>query len=249
MTSDMAPVEQAARVDLAAAYRLVAHHGWDDLISTHISAKVPGKEDRFLINRRGELFGEIKASSLVELALDGTVISPPGAPVNAAGFTIHSAVHASNPEVGCVIHLHAPYGTAVSMMRCGLLPLSQKALALQGRLAYHDYEGIALDLDERARLIADLGDRRAMILRNHGTLAIGRTVAEAFALIYTLETACKVQVLAQSCGQELVTPSEQAQRNVTRQTAELADFMGAFGETAWPGLLRLLDAGDPDYRT
>jgi ribulose-5-phosphate 4-epimerase/fuculose-1-phosphate aldolase len=240
--------ERQARVDLAAAYRLVARFGWDDLISTHISAKIPGTE-HFLLNRRSDLFHEITASNLVEIDLDGNVVSPPGAIVNAAGFTIHSAVHGAHPDVGCVIHLHSRYGTAVSMQACGLLPLSQKALVLYGRIGYHDYEGLALDLDERARLIRDLGDHRAMILRNHGTLAIGRTVAEAFAVIYTLETACQLQIMAQSTGQELVAPSADAQRTVARQTHELSDFLGKYGATAWPGLLRMLDAEDPSYRT
>jgi ribulose-5-phosphate 4-epimerase/fuculose-1-phosphate aldolase len=238
--------EQQARIDLAAAFRLVAHYGWDDLISTHISVKLPGDGDRFLLNRRGDLFRQITASSLVEIDLDGNVLSPPDAVVNAAGFMIHSAIHAARPDAVCVLHLHAPYGVAVSMLRCGLLPISQKALALQGRVAYHDYEGIVLDPGERTRLIADLGDKRAMILRNHGTLATGRTVAEAFALIYTLETACRAQVLAQSCGQELVIPSDESQHNVLRQTSD--DFMSKLGMAAWPALLRMLDESDPNYR-
>lgn len=240
--------EQEARVALAAAFRLVAHFGWDDLVSTHISSKVPGEENRFLLNRRGDLFHEITASSLVKIDLDGSVISPPDAVVNAAGFTIHSAIHASIAEAGCVIHLHGRYGTAVSMLRCGLLPASQRALVYDERIGYHDYEGIALDLDERSRLVANLGDHRAMILRNHGTLAVGRTVAEAFAIIYNLEQACEVQILAQSCGQELAMPSDAARANVRRQSSDFADFMGKLGDAAWPGLLRLLDSIDRSYR-
>lgn len=243
------PTEHEARVNLAAAFRLVAHFGWDDLISTHISARVPGKEGRFLLNRRGDLFHEITASSLVEIDLDGAVISPTGATVNAAGFTIHSAIHAAVPDAGCVIHLHSRYGTAVSMLRHGLVPTSQKAIALHSRLAYHAYEGIAFDLAERPRLIADLGDCRAMILRNHGTLAVGRTVPEAFSIIYNLETACELQVLAQSTGQELLTPSAEVCAHVHRQTEPFADFMRNLGHAAWPGLLRMLDAADPSYRT
>ena len=223
--------------------------GWDDLVSTHISAKVPGEENRFLLNRRGDLFHEITASSLVKIDLDGSVIEPKDATVNAAGFTIHSAIHASNPDAGCVIHLHSRYGTAVSMLRCGLVPASQKAIAFHDRLAYHDYEGIALDLDERARLVADLGDRCAMILRNHGTLAVGRTVPEAFSIIYQLETACELQVLAQSTGQELILPEPDVRDHVRDQTSGFADFLGRLGDSAWPGLLRLLDARDPSYRT
>lgn len=245
--ADMTGGAHDARVQLAAVYRLVAHFGWDDLISTHISAKVPGTE-HFLLNRRGQLFSEITASSLVEVALDGTVLAPRDAEINAAGFTIHSAIHGAQPDVGCVIHLHARHGTAVSMLRCGLLPTSQKALVFDGRLGYHDYEGIALDLDERARLVADLGDHRAMILRNHGTLAIGRTVAEAFAVIYTLETACELQILAQSTGQELVLPSEESRQKVRAQSRDLAAFMGKLGDAAWPALLRLLDRESPGFR-
>lgn len=241
--------EQQVRVDLAAAYRLVAHFGWDDLISTHISARVPGEAEHFLLNRRGELFREIRASSLVKLDLDGNVLDPQGAVVNAAGFTIHSAIHAAHPDVGCVIHLHARHGTAVSMTRGGLLPLSQKALVFQDRLAFHDYEGIALDLDERARLVRDLDDKRAMILRNHGTLAIGGSVAEAFMTIYQLETACELQILAQATHQELVVPSEQAQAKVRAQSHPFAQFMAKLGESAWPGMLRLLDSLDPSFRS
>ena len=241
--------EQEARVALAAAFRLVAHFGWDDLVSTHISARVPGEDNRFLLNRRGDLFHEITASSLVKIDLDGTVIEPRDASVNAAGFTIHSAIHGARHDAGCVIHLHARYGTAVSMLRAGLVPASQKAMAFHDRLAYHDYEGIALDLDERARLVADLGDRCAMILRNHGTLAVGRTVPEAFSVIYHLETACELQVLAQSTGQELLVPDAGIRAHVHRQTADFADFLGRLGDAAWPGLLRMLDARDPSYRS
>jgi ribulose-5-phosphate 4-epimerase/fuculose-1-phosphate aldolase len=239
--------EWEARCALAACYRLVAHFGWDDLISTHISAKVPG-EEQFLMNRRGDMFREVTASSLVKIDLDGHVLAPAGAVINAAGFTIHSAIHAAHPDVGCVIHLHARHGTAVSMLACGLVPASQKSLLFQGRLGYHDYEGIALDLDERARLVADLGQHRAMILRNHGTLSIGRTVPEAFAVIYALETACESQVLAMSSGQELATPSAASRATVLEQSRDLADFMGTYGAAAWPGLLRLLDETAPGYR-
>jgi ribulose-5-phosphate 4-epimerase/fuculose-1-phosphate aldolase len=241
--------EHEVRVALAAAFRLVAHFGWDDLVSTHLSARVPGEAGRFLLNRRGDLFHEITASSLVKIDRDGAVIEPRGAIVNPAGFTIHSAVHDAVPDAGCVIHLHSRYGTAVSMLRCGLVPASQKAIVFHDRIAYHDYEGIALDLDERARLVADLGDRRAMILRNHGTLAVGRSVPEAFSIIYQLETACELQILAQSTGQELATPSAASLELVRRQTSDFSEFLGKLGDAAWPGLLRLLDARDPSYRT
>jgi ribulose-5-phosphate 4-epimerase/fuculose-1-phosphate aldolase len=234
------------RAALAACFRLLAHYGWDDLISTHASARLAN--GHFLINRRGDLFREITASRLVEVDLDGRVVSPRGATVNAAGFTIHSAIHAARAHIGCVIHLHARNGVAVSMLRGGLAPLSQKALLFDGRLAYHDYEGIALDHDERARLIADLGDHRAMILRNHGTLAVGRTVPEAFAVMYALETACELQILAQSTGQPLAEPSERARAKVREQAPDLGAFMHAYAETAWPALLRFLDETSPGYR-
>jgi ribulose-5-phosphate 4-epimerase/fuculose-1-phosphate aldolase len=247
MNRSWPPAEHEARVALAAAYRLAAHYRWDDLISTHLSAKVPGRDGRFLLNRRGDLFAQVTASRLVEVDLHGAVIAPADAIINPAGFMIHSAIHAAHPDVGCVIHLHARHGTAVSMLRDGLLPLSQKALVLQGRIAYHDYEGIALEPAERARLIADLGPHRAMILRNHGTLAVGATVAEAFALIYTLETACEAQVLALGCGRPLARPSAAALRAVRAQVPDLPAFLGRFGATAWPALLRMLDAQDPTY--
>jgi len=244
---DVGPPEWEARCALAACYRLVAQFGWDDLISTHISAKVPG-EEQFLMNPRGTLFREITASSLVKIDLDGNVLSPAGAAINAAGFTIHSAIHAAHEDVGCVIHLHARHGTAVSMLRCGLVPASQKSLLFADRLGYHDYEGIALEADERARLVADLGPHRAMILRNHGTLSIGRTVPEAFAVIYALETACETQLLAMATGQELALPTAAARATVLEQSRDLAELMGNYGAAAWPGLLRLLDDKLPGYR-
>jgi ribulose-5-phosphate 4-epimerase/fuculose-1-phosphate aldolase len=238
--------ERDVRCALAAAYRLVALFGWDDLISTHISAKLPGRET-FLLNRRDQLFDEITASSLVEIDLDGRVISPRDATVNAAGFMIHSAIHGAHPDVGCVIHLHARSGTAVSMLACGLVPASQKSLLFHGRLAYHAYEGIVLDPGERVRLVANLGDKRAMILRNHGTLAIGQNVPEAFAVIYALETACQLQILAQSTQQPLVEPNEVARARVAEQSRDFSAFMRKYGETAWPGLLRRLARESPGH--
>jgi Ribulose-5-phosphate 4-epimerase and related epimerases and aldolases len=173
--------EWALRVDLAACYRLVAMHGWDDLIFTHISARVPGPEHHFLINPYGMQFEEITASSLVKIDLDGAVVHNSGPfAFNQAGFTIHSAIHSAREDALCVLHLHTPDGVAVSTQAEGLLPISQHALLLQPHIAYHDYEGVAFNLDERDRLISDIGDKKLMILRNHGTLSTGRTIGEAF---------------------------------------------------------------------
>ena len=179
--------EQAIREDLAAAYRLVAHFGWDDLIFTHISARVPGPEHHFLINPYGMLFEEITASSLMKVGLDGKKVEDSPWPVNPAGFTIHSAVHEVRADAQCVMHLHTVDGTAVSVMDCGLLPHTQMAMLVHADLAYHEYEGIALDHAERPRLQQDLGDKNGMLLWNHGTLTLGRTVGEAFTRMYTLE--------------------------------------------------------------
>src|ERR1700738_4602296 len=183
--------EWQARVDLAAAYRLVAHYGWDALIFTHISARVPGPDHHFLINPYGLLFGEMTASNLLKVDLDGNLVEPTPYFFNPAGFTIHSAVHAAREDAKCVLHLHTVAGVAVSCQEHGLLPINQTAMLLNGQIAYHEYEGVALELDERPRLVADLGTKNAMILRNHGTLAVGPTVAEAFLLMYFLERACE----------------------------------------------------------
>lgn len=238
--------EWGVRVDLAACYRLVAHYGWDDLIFTHISARVPGPEDHFLINPYGMMFHEITASSLVKIDLDGDIALPTDYFINPAGFTIHSAVHGARRDVNCVIHLHTRDGVAVSAQKEGLLPLSQTAMAAMVSLAYHDYEGIALDLGERERLVRDLGQKNLMILRNHGTLACGPTVADAFLRIFTLERACAIQVATLAGSREHVIPSPEVQQLVARQV-----MMGATVERpaqlAWPALLRLLDAKDPGY--
>ena len=193
--------ERLAREDLAAAYRLVAHYGMDDSIYTHISARVPGRHDQFLINPFGMLFRDITASSLVKIDLDGRIVEPSDHDVNPAGFTIHSAVHAARHDAACVVHTHTLAGVAVSSLACGLQPCNQWALQFHNRVAYHAFEGIALDHAERERLVADLGPTaKAMILRNHGLLTLGRTVAEAFILHLNLERACRVQLAIQSTG-------------------------------------------------
>lgn len=242
----VASEEWQARVDLAAAYRLVAHYGWDDLIFTHLSARVPGPEHHFLINPYGMMFDEITASSLVKINLQGEIVSPSPYFINPAGFTIHSAVHAAREDALCVIHLHTHNGIAVSAQKNGLLPISQQSLFALASLAYHDYEGLALNEDEKARLVSDLGDKTNMILRNHGLLTVGETAAEAFLLMYILETACRIQILAQSGGATLLSVSEPILKNVAAQLGAVTVGQGA--QLAWPGLLRKLDRLDPSYR-
>lgn len=238
--------EWQARVDLAAAYRLVALHGWDDLIFTHLSARVPGPEHHFLLNPYGMLFEEVTASSLVKVDLEGHKVEESPFQVNPAGFTIHSAVHAAREDALCVMHLHTGNGIAVSAQKNGLLPLSQQALLVLGSLAYHNYEGIALDEDEKPRLVADLGNKVFMILRNHGLLTVGKTVADAFLAMFVLERACQIQILAQSGGSELLPVTSEILMKVAGQLRAVTVGLG--GQLAWPGLLRKLDRIDASYR-
>jgi ribulose-5-phosphate 4-epimerase/fuculose-1-phosphate aldolase len=244
MTSAQADaLETAIRIDLAAAYRLVALFGWDDLVFTHISARVPGPEHHFLINPYGWMFEEITASSLVKVDLHGNVVGESREMVNPAGFTIHSAIHDARKDAGCVMHLHTVAGTAVSSQEAGLLPLNQTAMLLNGKVAYHDFEGVALNHDERPRLVADLGDKSAMILRNHGTLVTGRSVAEAFTTMYFLERSCEMQVAAQGGG-PLRIPLDHVQDVVEQQSQGLSVVAD---KLVWPGLLRRLDRKNPGY--
>jgi ribulose-5-phosphate 4-epimerase/fuculose-1-phosphate aldolase len=238
--------EWQTRVDLAAAYRLVAHYGWDDLIFTHISARVPGPEHHFLINPYGMLFSEITASSLVKVDLDGNVVEPTPYFINPAGFTIHSAIHAAREDAKCVLHLHTPGGVAVSCQEEGLLPLNQTAMLVRDQIAYHEYEGVALLLDERPRLVADLGEKNLMLLRNHGTLAVGPTVGEAFLAMYFLERACATQIAALAGGVQLHYPSPEVIDVVKRQATV---GIPQVAKLAWDAQLRLLDAKDPSYKT
>lgn len=238
--------EWQVRIDLAACYRLIAMYGWDDLIFTHISARVPGPDRHFLINGYGMLFDEITASSLVKVDLDGNKVADSSLPVNPAGFTIHSAVHEARNDAGCVLHTHTRAGVAVSTQRDGLLPLSQISLPALASIAYHDYEGIALNAEEKPRLVADVGDRAFLILRNHGLLTIGPTIADAFLAMYALETACQIQVMAQSTGVPLTQISPQILAGIAAQVDEVTTGLG--GALAWPGLLRKLDRIDPGYR-
>ena len=234
------------RVDLAAAYRLVALFGWDDLVFTHISARLPGTDHHFLINPYGWMFEEITASSLVKIDLQGRKVMDSPYDINPAGFTIHSAIHAAREDIVCVMHTHSINGVAVSAQKDGLLPLSQTAVIAGASLAYHDYEGIALYEDEKPRLVADLGDKMTMMLRNHGLLTTGANCADAFMRMYFLEAACMIQVRAQAGG----GPLHAVPRTVLDNIDEQIDMgtRGQFGSLAWPGLLRKLDRRNPGYR-
>jgi ribulose-5-phosphate 4-epimerase/fuculose-1-phosphate aldolase len=241
--------EWEQRVNLAAAYRLVARYGWDDLIFTHISARVPGTGDEFLINPFGLMFDEVTASSLVKINADGEKVVPSPFSVNPAGFTIHSAVHQVRHDADCVIHLHTVAGTAVSTDPRGLLPLNQTALLVRDEIAYHDFEGVAVDLNERPRLQRDLGEKSILLLRNHGTLALGETVAEAFMRIYFLERACEMQVATlSSSGGDFYPTEESVQEKVAAQGRDEEIARASANLLAWPALLRRLDRLDPSYR-
>ncbi|HEX8233129.1 MAG TPA: class II aldolase/adducin family protein [Caulobacteraceae bacterium] len=236
--------EWQARVNLAALYRLVALEGWDDMIFTHISARVPG-EETFLINPYGFFFDEITASSLVKVDLNGDIQQETPHFINAAGFVIHSAIHEARPDAHYVIHLHTDQGVAVSAQRQGLLPITQHAMTCLSQLAYHDYEGIALNLDEKERLVRDLGDKKLMLLRNHGTLSIGASAAEAWLGMFMLERACTQQIMALSAGQQgVMSAQEEAQAAVAQQMAWGAK---AVAQIAWPGLLRKAARRSPGF--
>ena len=239
--------EWRMRVDLAACYRLIAHFGFNELTYNHISARVPGPGEMILINPFGLMFEEVRASNLVKVDLKGNVLSDPeGLGINEAGYVIHGAVHEGRPDVVCVIHTHTPAGVAVSAQAGGLLPLSQNAMLFYDQLGYHDYEGIAIEMDERQRLARDLGSYNAMILRNHGLLTAGRSIAEAFNTMFFLENACRAQIGAMAGGGKLTMPAEESRRKV-------AAIYRAHGFSAserdWPALLRLADRLDPGYRT
>ena len=239
--------EWKIRVDLAAAYRLIAHYGWDDLVFTHLSARIPGPEHHFLLNPYNLMFEEVTASSLVKVGMDGLPVEPSPFVTNPAGFTIHSAIHMAREDAHAVIHLHTPHGQAVSAHGDGLMPLTQTAMLIRDEVAYHDYEGVAVDLDERERIIADLGGKCAMLLRNHGTLAVGETVGEAFIRIYFLERACQAQILALSAGDNLNNPPQGAPE-VTAQQGKIGLKLAA-GALAWPALLRKCHRLDPGFAT
>nr|AAR05337.1 putative aldolase class II protein [uncultured marine alpha proteobacterium HOT2C01] len=235
--------EWETRQDLAAFYRTIPYFGWDDLIFTHISAKVPGADDEFLINPYGFLFDEITASNLVKVNLKGKILSDTNNFINPAGFTIHSAIHESREDAHCIVHLHSNDGVAVASLKDGLLPLSQTGMLVRSQIAYHDYEGVALFEEEKERLVKDLGEARLMILRNHGTLALGKNVAEAFTNIYFLEKACSYQVRALSGNLELNYPSEES-IETTRQQGEGREMAAAL---LWPAVKRKMERLDSSF--
>ncbi len=237
--------EWKLRVDLAAAYRLVAHYGWDDLIFTHLSVRIPGPEHHFLLNPYNLMFEEVTASSLVKVDLHGNPVEPTPFITNPAGFTIHSAIHMARDDAHAVIHLHTPFGQAVAAHEEGLLPLTQTAMLIGGDLAFHDYEGVATDLEERDRIVADLGTRNAMLLRNHGTLTVGETVGEAFIRMYFLERACQAQVYALSAADKCSNPPQGTPEVAAQQGA--AGLKVAAKLLAWPALLRKAYRIDPAF--
>lgn len=250
----MNATEQRLRQELAACYRLIAHFRMSDLIFTHISLRLPGPEHHFLINPYGLLFDEITASSLVKIDLQGRPVEPSPHPVNPAGFVIHSAIHAAREDAHCVLHTHTRAGCAVAALECGLLPVNQMSMEFYGRVAYHAYEGIALDMDEQQRLVADLGDKPVMILRNHGLLATGGSVAEAFLRMYYLEKACEIQLAAQSAGQVILPPAEvcvhtERQFNAPGRGLKQGELTDPDAlQLAWAALLRMLERVAPGYQ-
>jgi ribulose-5-phosphate 4-epimerase/fuculose-1-phosphate aldolase len=239
--------EWQARVDLAACYRLVAAFGWSDLVFTHITSRIPGTDHHFLINPYGMMFDEITASSLVKIDLDGNKLEESPFPVNPAGFTIHSAIHAARDDALCVLHVHSLNGVAVSAQQAGVLPLSQQSIFVLNSLAYHGYEGLALNDEERPRLVADFGDKNYLMLRNHGLLTVGKTVADAFLNMYIFEAACTIQVRAMAGGTPLCLIEPKIIDNAMEQARVVTKSLG--GMLAWPALLRKLERTDPGYRS
>ncbi len=250
LPDDMSEQEWQVRVDLAAAYRLAAIYGWTDLNNTHFSARIPSPENHFLLNPFGMLFDEITASALIKVDHQGNIIGRSDYPANPAGFVIHGAIHMAVPDANCIIHTHSRFGTAVATQKSGLLPSTQKALTLLGWIGYHDFEGAALDMDERPRIVSDLADRKILILRNHGLLAVGKTVGEAFVWMYRIETACRIQIDALSGGSELNPISESTQEHTIAQGLKMygeGGFIQAGRE--WPMLVRQLERLDgKNYR-
>jgi ribulose-5-phosphate 4-epimerase/fuculose-1-phosphate aldolase len=242
----VSPEEWQLRVDLAACYRLVAMHGWSDLVFTHISARIPGPEHHFLINPYGLMFDEITASSLVKVDKDCNKLIESPFPVNPAGFVIHSAVHAAREDAHCVIHTHTRAGVAVSAQKCGVLPISQQSTFVLASLAYHDYEGVAFRDEEKPRLQDDLGRANFLMLRNHGLLTCGSTIADAFLGMYIFESACQIQLAAQAGG-ELVQVHPQIVQGVAESMRVQTSGLG--GAFVWPALIRKLDKADAGYRT
>ena len=245
--SKVSEAEWQTRVDLAACYRLVAKYGWDDLIFTHISARLPGEGHQFLINPYGMMFDEVTASSLVKIDLEGRKLLDGPYEINPAGFTIHSAIHAAREDARCVLHTHSLNGVAVSATKGGVLPISQQSIFVLASLGYHDYEGVALLDGEKPRLVRDLGDKSFLMLRNHGLLTVGATIADAFLLMYMFESACTIQLRAQSASPELIPIDPKIITGATMMAKQATRNAG--GALAWPALLRKLDRVDPSFRT
>jgi ribulose-5-phosphate 4-epimerase/fuculose-1-phosphate aldolase len=243
----MSPEEREARINLAACYRLIALNGMDDMHATHISARVPGAAHHFLLNPYGLLYSQVTASNLVKVDIDGNIVQETPYKINPAGFVIHSAVHAARPDAMCVIHTHTVAGIAIACLEEGLLPLSQKSMRFYNRIAYHDYEGKAEDLDERARLVRDLGAMNAMILRNHGLLTCGQTVGRAYKTMVNLEKSCKIQLAAMSSGGTMIKLSPKVMEYAAKQF-DRDDVPGNTRPDGWPSLLAHLDKVDPGYR-
>jgi ribulose-5-phosphate 4-epimerase/fuculose-1-phosphate aldolase len=244
----VSPEEWDARVNLAAAYRLVALYGYTEGIANHISCRVPGHDDQFLINPYGMLYEEINASCLIKVDVEGnTLFNTTDYNVNVAGFVIHSAIHMARHDVDCVAHTHTPAGMAVSAMECGLLPLSQTSMRFV-HIGYHDFEGIADDIGERERLVRDLGEHEAMVLRNHGLLVVGRTIPATFNLLYRMERACEVQIMALSCNTKLIIPATDILEKTFDKVKPRVDKPNRNGDLAWPAMLRKLDRIDTSYR-
>ena len=239
--------EWQTRVDLAACYRLVALYGWDDLVFTHITAKIPGIENQFLINPYGMMFAEMTASSLIKIDRHGNKLDVANPlPINPAGFVIHSAIHSARADAKCVLHTHSLNGVAVSAQTNGVLPISQHSIFVLSSLAYHDYEGVALNDDEKPRLVRDLGDKNFLMLRNHGLLTVGQTIADAFLSMYFFEASCMIQVRAQAGGNTLIKISQSILDGAAAQAKTATKGLG--GSLAWPGLLRRLDRMDESYK-
>ncbi len=245
LKGQVSDVEWQLRVDLAACYRLVARHGWSDLIFTHISARLPGEGHEFLINPYGLMFHEITASSLIRVDASGNALNASPFGVNKAGFVIHSAVHAARADVGCVLHTHTRAGVAVSAQRCGVLPISQQSTFVLASLAYHDYEGVAIHDEEKPRLQADLGDRTFLCLRNHGLLTVGTTIADAFLAMYVFESACQIQISAQAGGELIMVEPAIVAGTAHAMRVQTAGLGAQF---VWPSLIRDLERSDASYR-
>jgi len=240
--------EWRLRVQLAAAYRIFEHFGWCELIYAHISMRVPGPDHHFLINPYGLRYDEVTASSLVKIDLDGNPVENSEYGVNPAGFVIHSAIHANRDDAQCVMHTHTRAGMAVAALECGLLPISMNATSFYGKIAYHDYEGSQLYLEERQTLARDLGVSNAMILRNHGLLTVGPTIPAAFLYLFRLERACQVQLDALACGRSLVIPSDAVVERSAAQMQEFAEHAADLGQLEFDALVRLMDQKDPSFR-